>query len=337
MWSDSAAISSNPPTVCSAEPFWTLANIAATCSRPSGSAGAPPAEPHLFDSIPQAAGRTRGNTIVLCAGEPTPRRTQPIRQRRRTDIRTLTSSPDNNAAQRAHEKWRWRPGTANCAFAKGGRCQTVRQPLSTWAPGLHPTDEPLASMSTLSDRSNRPPADTVNPYREISRLRPGRVRSLAGRVVLSRGGLVSVAPGRRAENRAAGSGRAIEGACDRALFLDRDGGTYTCVGRRCSYPWRRIESGAASLVPVDRAHIRSAARPPPNPASPGHVELARTLRLTKLDRPCTSIAQNTASGERKPIRRPGNTRTGPSDLRRRSFPAGRLWPARRRSGPSPRG
>jgi hypothetical protein len=34
-------------------------------------------------------------------------------------------------------------GTANSAFAKGGRCPTVRQPLSTWAPGLHPTDEPL--------------------------------------------------------------------------------------------------------------------------------------------------------------------------------------------------
>jgi hypothetical protein len=34
-------------------------------------------------------------------------------------------------------------GTANSAFAKGGRCPAVRQPLSTWAPGLHPTDEPL--------------------------------------------------------------------------------------------------------------------------------------------------------------------------------------------------
>jgi len=34
-------------------------------------------------------------------------------------------------------------GTANSAFAKGGRCPTVRQPLSTWAPALHRTDEPL--------------------------------------------------------------------------------------------------------------------------------------------------------------------------------------------------
>jgi DNA-binding SARP family transcriptional activator len=34
-------------------------------------------------------------------------------------------------------------GTANSAFAKGVRCPTVRQPLSTWAPALHRTDEPL--------------------------------------------------------------------------------------------------------------------------------------------------------------------------------------------------
>lgn len=34
-------------------------------------------------------------------------------------------------------------GTANSAFAKGGRCPTVRQPLTTWAPALHRTDEPL--------------------------------------------------------------------------------------------------------------------------------------------------------------------------------------------------
>ena len=183
MWSDSAAISSNPPTVCSAEPFWTLANMAATCSRPSGSAGAPPAEPDLSESIPQAAGRSRGNTIALCAGEPSPRRTQPIRQRRRTDIRTLTSSPGQPRGSESGEKWWWRPGRQR-ALTKGGRCQTVRQPLSTWAPGLHPTDEPLVlCQSSLIALIGRQRALST-PIREISRVRLGQPAHRSLRSVL---------------------------------------------------------------------------------------------------------------------------------------------------------
>jgi len=66
-----------------------VANIAATCSRPGALTGAARAGRDLSTSIPQAAGRIRGNTIARCAEGASPRRTQPIRQRRRTDIRTL--------------------------------------------------------------------------------------------------------------------------------------------------------------------------------------------------------------------------------------------------------
>ena len=95
------------------------------------------------------AGRIRGNTIPRCDGEPTPRRTQPIRQRRRTDIRTLhllSASPTRPHHERP-EGW-WRPGTANSALTKAVSCPERQASLSTKAPGLHPTDESLLVCQT---------------------------------------------------------------------------------------------------------------------------------------------------------------------------------------------
>ena len=55
------------------------------------------------------------------------------------------------------------------ALTKGGRCQTVRQPLSTWAPALHRTDEPLVlCQSPLIAVIGRQRAVST-PIRETSR------------------------------------------------------------------------------------------------------------------------------------------------------------------------
>src|SRR5689334_6370266 len=56
------------------------------------------------------------------------------------------------------------------ALTKGGRCLTVRQPLSTWAPALHRTDEPLVlCQSFLIALIGRQRALST-PIREISGL-----------------------------------------------------------------------------------------------------------------------------------------------------------------------
>ena len=101
-------------------------------------------------------------------------------------------------------------GTANSAFAKGGRCPTVRQPLSTWAPALHRTDEPLVLCQPFLIALIGRQRALSTPIREISGL-----PSLGAGVTLTQAaesfqwGLgVRVPPGRRAENRAADTGRA---------------------------------------------------------------------------------------------------------------------------------
>jgi len=108
-------------------------------------------------------------------------------------------------------------------------------------------------MSILSDRSNRPPASTVNPYpRNFSRpvlcrrvwrsLEPPR--SFSG----ERG--VRVPAGRRAENRAADSGRvAIHGVGSRErLFLDLEIGVDVLVIDQPSGTRRIYRVGSPSAV-----------------------------------------------------------------------------------------
>jgi hypothetical protein len=77
----------------------------------------PPAEQDLSESIDQTAGRSPGNTIAPCAGEPSPRRTQPIRQRRRTDIRKLHLLSGTTTRLRGESKRVVEAGAANNAFA----------------------------------------------------------------------------------------------------------------------------------------------------------------------------------------------------------------------------
>src|SRR6478672_9792372 len=170
MWSDSEAMSSNPRTVCSAEPFRMLANVTATCSRPSGSAGLPAAKQELPESIAQAAGRSRGqyDRAMRRRAKPPPHPADPpTTTNRHTNAHLLsgTTTPLRGQSKKVVEA-----GTANSAFAKGGRCPTVRQPLSTWVPGLHPTDQPLVLCQPFLIALLGRPASTVNPIREISGL-----------------------------------------------------------------------------------------------------------------------------------------------------------------------
>src|SRR5437588_6644723 len=73
--------------------------------------------------IDQMAGRIRGNTITRCDGEPIPRRTQPIRQRRRTDIRAFHLLSPQPSARRATTEIEGGGGRNRWpALIKGGRC-----------------------------------------------------------------------------------------------------------------------------------------------------------------------------------------------------------------------
>lgn len=58
-------------------------------------------------------------------------------------------------------------GTANRAFAKGGRCPDHQATPLNQAPGLHPSDEPLLLCETsLTPLIGRPPTPST-PNREI--------------------------------------------------------------------------------------------------------------------------------------------------------------------------
>ena len=89
--------------VCIAARFCMLADPAATRSRPSDSTGASPAGHDLSTRSDQATGRIRGNTMARCADDASPRRTQPIRQRRRTDIRAAPPFRDHHAVRELSE------------------------------------------------------------------------------------------------------------------------------------------------------------------------------------------------------------------------------------------
>src|ERR1700744_5908938 len=108
------------------------------------------------DGLHHAAGRPRGSTIARGDSDPRPRRTQLIRQRRRTDIRTLHLLAGLRLAARGQtERW-WRPeATSPCRRRQAPH--NVRQPLAQWASGLHPSDEPLrlcqSSLPNLIGRS----------------------------------------------------------------------------------------------------------------------------------------------------------------------------------------
>ena len=72
-------------------------------------------------------------------------------------------------------------GTANRAFAKGGRCPNRQATPLNRAPGLHPSDEPLLLCQTsLTPLIGRQPKLST-PTRENSRVRRGQPGANLGR------------------------------------------------------------------------------------------------------------------------------------------------------------
>jgi hypothetical protein len=84
-----------------------------------------------------------------------------------TNTHTNASPPlwDNHAAQRGECEMVAEAGTANRAFAKGGRCPNRQATPLNQAPGLHPSDEPLllCETSLVPLIGRRPTLSTPQP------------------------------------------------------------------------------------------------------------------------------------------------------------------------------
>src|ERR1700744_5289215 len=95
------------------------------------------------------------------------------------DEQTYERSPPPRDTTRLREVKKVVEAGSQRALTKAVGRPTVRQPLSTWAPGLHPTDEPpvLCQSSLLALIGHRRAVST--PIREIPTSRLCRLASAA--------------------------------------------------------------------------------------------------------------------------------------------------------------